>query len=280
MCAIRQIPFVLFLEVGEGRQARILRRLWSRAVMMVVKRAAHLVPASTSCARFFDAIGADHKKVDIIPCMPDITELMRKANVARQKCSSERSRLHVDNRFIVVYIGRLVEGKGLDDLFKAIDLAVCANPQVFLLVCGAGPLELQVKKECSLRDGYTRFYGPIDNSTQLCEVLTMCDLHLMPSHYEGYGVVCAEALSCGIPSVVTTTSGCRDLILDGYNGFVVIPGDWRKLAEIISRLSSDPGFMSFLRENAQDAIRDFAPESLYISLKEVITASLSTSGSI
>ncbi|MFL5918618.1 MAG: glycosyltransferase, partial [Gaiellaceae bacterium] len=57
-----------------------------------------------------------------------------------------------------------------------------------------------------------------------------------PSHREGYGLACAEAMAHGRPVVASAVGGLRDLVVDGETGLLVPPGDVRALREALTRL--------------------------------------------
>jgi glycosyltransferase involved in cell wall biosynthesis len=61
----------------------------------------------------------------------------------------------------------------------------------------------------------------------------------MPSLYEGFGMVYAEALNAGLPVVCTPNTGVADIITDGVDGWVVDPGDDEALADLLLACSRD-----------------------------------------
>lgn len=78
------------------------------------------------------------------------------------------------------------------------------------------------------------------------------DLFVLPSHYEGYGMVITEALSRGLP-IVTTTGGALAYTLPHEAGLSVPPGDSQALADALRRWFADPGLRDQLRRGATQA---------------------------
>jgi glycosyltransferase involved in cell wall biosynthesis len=74
---------------------------------------------------------------------------------------------------------------------------------------------------------------------QLAELLVGSDLLVVPSYYEGFGIVYLEGMGFGIPSVATTAGGAGELVRDGENGYLIDPGDVRSLIQILQRIMSD-----------------------------------------
>jgi glycosyltransferase involved in cell wall biosynthesis len=104
----------------------------------------------------------------------------------------------------------------------------------------------------------------------LFELYSMADLQIMPSWDEPYGVVCAEALAQGIPSIVTDTAGCVDLVRDGFNGYVIPPGSSRAIAERILAISTNPTLQASMKANARKSMDGLDMDNLYSMLREVI----------
>jgi len=77
-----------------------------------------------------------------------------------------------------------------------------------------------------------------------------------PSHREGFGVVCAEAMAHGRPVVASAVGGLLDLVVDGETGLLVEPGDVRALRRALRRLLED----SELRRRLGEAGRRRARE--------------------
>jgi glycosyltransferase involved in cell wall biosynthesis len=67
-----------------------------------------------------------------------------------------------------------------------------------------------------------------------------CDALVLSSIVEGRALVVQEAMSCGLPVVVTPNTGTTDVVVDGVNGHVVPIAAPQRIAEAIDRLASDP----------------------------------------
>ena len=76
-----------------------------------------------------------------------------------------------------------------------------------------------------------------------------------PSHREGYGVVCAEAMAHGRPVVASAVGGLRDLVLHERTGLLVPPRDVRALREAIERLLRDRGLRQELGRASRERAR-------------------------
>jgi glycosyltransferase involved in cell wall biosynthesis len=121
----------------------------------------------------------------------------------------------------VLYAGRLSPEKGILDLVAAAD-------GLPLVVVGDGPL----------RDRVPQAIGFLPNP-ELQKQLALAAVVAVPSHREGFGVVCLEAMAHGRPVVASAVGGLRDLVVDGETGFLVPPRDRAALRAALQRLLAD-----------------------------------------
>ncbi len=132
--------------------------------------------------------------------------------------------------------------KGLDTLIEAIHLL--DNPKITLEVVGNDnfdPIYCKRIKEkvlaCKLEKRVI-FHGVIEPKI-LSGFYSEADIFVLPSLYEPFGIVFAEAMSFGLPIIATRVGGIPELVEDEGNGFLVPPGDVDLLADAIDNLSSD-----------------------------------------
>ncbi len=121
----------------------------------------------------------------------------------------------------ILYAGRLSPQKG------ELDLVAAANG-MRLVVAGDGPLRAQVQQ--------ARGFVPHD---ELQGLYARAAVVACPSHREGFGVACLEAMAHGRPVVAGDVGGLRDLVVDGETGYLVPPRDVRALREALERLLAD-----------------------------------------
>lgn len=133
-----------------------------------------------------------------------------------------------------IYIGRFSEEKGLDVLARAYTIYRSKTSDPWPLQCyGAGRLRnflegLQGVEVCG-------FVQP----DQLPEKLSSVSCLLMPSTFEPWGVAIHEATAAGLAVICTSSCGASvHLVQDGYNGFIVEPGNAVDLAQAMLRYSS------------------------------------------
>jgi glycosyltransferase involved in cell wall biosynthesis len=121
----------------------------------------------------------------------------------------------------VLYAGRLSREKGVRELVAAAD-------GLPLVVVGDGPL----------RDEVPGALGFLPHD-ELEQRYARAAVVACPSHREGFGVVCAEAMAHGRPVVAGDVGGLRDLVVHEETGLLVPPGDVEALREALRRLLAD-----------------------------------------
>lgn len=140
----------------------------------------------------------------------------------------------------VGFAGQLIERKGLHALMAAWSLlAARAEGAPRLLVAGEGPLagELERWRACLPRPERVERRGFVED---MAGFYTELDLLVLPSRAEGFGLVAAEALACGVPVVATAVSSLPEIVADGETGVLVPVDDPPRLAAAVSSLLADP----------------------------------------
>lgn len=164
---------------------------------------------------------------------------------------------------MVLMTGTATRQKGFHLGMKAFSLA-CAGRKARLVVAGDGPELADLKRLAEKLgiSGKTTFLGPMPND-RLPPLYNAADIYLNPTlRAEGFGIVTAEAMACGKPSVVSLSGGTGSTIVDNESGFFVRPGDAGEMASRLARLLQDPP----LREKFSAAARLRALESFDIGV--------------
>lgn len=163
---------------------------------------------------------------------------------------------------VVLFVGRLVARKGVDDLIRAFHEVLEKVPDAFLEIVGDGP-ELDSLKTLTRDLGVTdkiRFYGSQTGSS-LYDRYASCDVFVMPSKTmqidaEGFGTVFLEASVFGKPSIGTLSGGIPEAVLDGKTGLLVPESDVLALSRAIETLLRDSELSTRLGANARTRVLD------------------------
>ena len=161
--------------------------------------------------------------------------------------------LKEENRKIL-YVGRLMEEKGLDVLLNAYSIVNAKMPNTNLIIVGKGHLRANLEEGADkLGLENVVFTGFISDSL-VRQAYASSDLFVLPSYAEIQPLVLLEALAMGLPAIGTRVGGVPEMIVDGKNGYVLKPGDHEGMAEkIITILNDDTLRKEFSRNGLRMA---------------------------
>ena len=137
---------------------------------------------------------------------------------------------------VIGFVGRFDERKGLLDLARAWPAVSAALPDAHLVLVGKGPAEAAAR---ALLDGAPRVHW-LGFRRDVAAALKAMDILAVPSHWEGFGLVAAEALAAGVPVVAAEASSLPEIVRDGREGLLVPAGEVEVLAAALVRLGRDP----------------------------------------
>jgi len=147
---------------------------------------------------------------------------------ARERLSLEK------DREIILNISRLYEEKGQKYLIEAIKKILEYRKDVLCIIGGSGPLKDKLERQVNdlnLQD-HVKLIGFVPDEL-LSIWMNACNLFVMPSLSESFGVVQIEAMACGKPVVATYNGGSEEIITSKNYGLLCEPADLDKLAEKI-----------------------------------------------
>jgi glycosyltransferase involved in cell wall biosynthesis len=166
--------------------------------------------------------------------IPNGVDTGRFAPVMAQEKPALRAKLGLSEKApVAVYAGRLMPEKRVDNLVAIWPAVRVAYPEAELVVMGTGPEEARLRQAAG--EG-VRFAGRIDD---VVPYLQAADLFVLPSAAEGLSVALLEALSVGLPVVITSVGGARDVVTHGDNGWLVPPDDLPALQQAVCTLLGD-----------------------------------------
>jgi glycosyltransferase involved in cell wall biosynthesis len=160
----------------------------------------------------------------------------------------------------VLAVGRLVHGKGFEDLLLAWQTVARNAPSARLTIVGQGPLMSRlVELAASLGITSTvRFAGELSGtrSDELIGLYQAARVVVQPSHHEGLSTVVLEAMACAAAVVATDVGAHSTVISEGRNGRLVAAREPAALAAALSELLANPSLAHSLGSQARQTIVD------------------------
>lgn len=170
----------------------------------------------------------------------DVNEIQRVANRTVLKELKKRMSFSDDN-IIIGAVSRLRHEKGIDLLVEAFIQLAKNHANIRLLIVGKGPdgefLQKMVKD--SVASTQVIFYG-VASWEHAMELLSVMDIVVVPSRFEGFGLTAAEAMAVGKPVIASDTSGLREVVNNNHTGLLWPVNDIPALKGAIEKLISDP----------------------------------------
>jgi glycosyltransferase involved in cell wall biosynthesis len=166
-----------------------------------------------------------------------------------------REKYSVGDGKMLLFVGRMVPQKGVRYLLDAMPIVLESHPGTKLVLVGRGSLYDELRRQARELglDGDAVFSGYMEEE-ELKEAYGACDLFVLPSTVEPFGIVIVEAMASGKPVVCTDSGGVREIVDDGISGFVVPSRSPGALAERISALLSDARLRSDMGRRGRETV--------------------------
>ncbi len=177
----------------------------------------------------------------------------------------------------VLFVGRLLVHKGIKEFIDAAREVKKHHHEAEFTIAGdydpGNPYNLPREiMEKAVAEGIVRFVGWQESVKPLFKTN---DIFVLPSYREGMPRTAIEAASMSMPVITTDAVGCREVVDDGVNGYLVPVGESRSLAQKISQLMENRELYEKMAENARKkALAEFDIKSIVLEHQKLYTACL------
>ena len=264
-------PLAMVLkEVGVVRDYYVILHgieAWKR-LNYLERRALRLAKKVVATTKFTARECAKHNDIDsehfaIIPlCVK-----------AGRKLSSTTFRLNGGFRLLCVARQDATERyKGFEETFRALVRVISIYSDIHLNMVGQGNDQDRLKnvvRQLKL-NSFVTFWNAL-NSDDLAEAYEQCDVFVMPSQKEGFGIVFLEAMKFGKPCIGGNHGGTTDVIEEGLSGYLVDYGDVEALANRILLLRSDEKLRIAMGQRAKERLEQkFSERSFSMAYRDLM----------
>jgi len=187
--------------------------------------------------------------------------------------------------FTVLFVGRLVERKGVSHLVDAVSLLL-PRVDVRLVIVGDGPERARIEARIREKrlDGRVAVRGRVSEA-ELQDAYAAADAFVLPAvvdrrgDTEGLGVVLLEAMNHRVPVIASAIGGITDIVEDGVSGLLVPPADAATLAGALERLARAPALSVSLGDAGYRRLQErFSWEAITRRWAEVYAAAAARQG--
>jgi glycosyltransferase involved in cell wall biosynthesis len=238
-----------------------LFRRWCRA----------FVAAGIASRAYLLALGAREMSVFIAPDAVDVLLYAEQAEKARLNANHIRAHHALPPRYFL-YVGRLVEEKGVFDLLAAYArLDENTRSQIGLVFVGDGPVRADLAQRASqIGSGVVKFCGWVHRE-RISEFYALAEALIFPTYSDTWGLVVNEAMACGLPIVASDAAGCvPDLVHQGKNGWTFPSHDIDGLAHAMQTVCGQPQVAARMGASSFEMIQAYTPEMCAAGLMEAV----------
>ena len=211
------------------------------------------------------------EKVTLIPNGVDLTDFF-----VSPKPQELVDRYRINNKKILVTVGRLVPRKGIDNVIRALPKAIEAIPDLHYVVVGIGPYERELKalsKEYGLEKHIT-FAGRVPEHElalhyQLADVFIMPNRTMPDGDTEGFGLVFLEANACGKPVIGGRAGGAIEAVKNGINGTSVDGFSTDEISDAIVQMFNDDDYRQEIIEKGLKMAQDSSFENCALKFNQL-----------
>jgi len=252
-CIVREANV---FEGGKSRRQQFMDRILSRITH-------RYIAVSENVRSSMAAGGIPFQKISVLP-NGIAAEWFEAAPAGRREAMRQDLGIPLHAK-VFITVGELRSPKkGIPDLLAAMALVFKKHPDAYLLLVGEG--QFPVAPEHGRR---ILFLGNKTRTGEVRELLSLADVFVLPSLWEGFPNVLLEAMASGLPSVCTAVGGVPEILTED-TGFLVRPGDTEALAENMSRLLANDALRGRMGAAAQNRARGFSWEAYIEGLERVI----------
>lgn len=194
---------------------------------------------------FYRAIGVPDTRMALVPYAVDNAYFQSQAKAVRSRRDDLRRMLGLaPGRPVILYASKLTPRKRAMDLIHAYGKLVQredCEPKPYLLLIGDGEMRAAIEPAAAaVAKESIRILG-FKNQSELPAFYDLCDIFVLPSLAEPWGLVINEVMNFGKPVVISDQVGCGpDLVQHGLNGFIFPAGDVNALSAALYTLCVNP----------------------------------------
>ncbi|WP_281774507.1 glycosyltransferase family 4 protein [Methanobacterium formicicum] len=157
---------------------------------------------------------------------------------------------YCDRDFYVGYLGHLSQLKGVMNFVESIPLIVTKKNKIKFLIGGEGPLKEKIDEYiCKKKlEDRVELVGWLERE-EIPSFLNKLKLIVIPSYTEGLPNVLIESMACGTPVLTTPVGAIKDIITDGYNGFIIQNNSPLYIAENIISILKNPKILEISKNS-------------------------------
>ena len=263
-----KVPTIINLVEGLGSfyiednfKSIVVRNIIEKLYKFVFSMSHQVVFVNSDDPDYLEKRGVIAKeKITIIKSVGIDTNEFNSNSISKTEIDKLRDELSLQDKIVVLMVGRAIWHKGVREFYEASDILSKYDNVQFILVGDIDEGNHSSADRDFLKSGKPIWLG---HRNDVLNLTALCDIYVLPSYREGVPRTLLEATSMAKPIVTTNTVGCREVVKDDYNGFLVPLKDSQSLADKIEILIKEQDTRKIMGENGRImAIKEFDVEQV------------------
>jgi glycosyltransferase involved in cell wall biosynthesis len=168
-----------------------------------------------------------------------------------------------DSDIVFLFVGRVVSHKGVNELIQAFNRLQKEFKFIKLLVVGGFEDNLDPISQTSKDLLYNGNIIHVGFQSDVRPFFSLSDVFVFPSYREGFPNVVMQACAFKLPCIVTDISGCNELIINDYNGFIIPPKDSNAIFTAMKKFILNPILLHSFGENSRNMLMEKFEQNFY-----------------
>ena len=241
-------------DFAETLRGNVVSSATDRQLSREITVADNIIVLSSFQLRTFVEAGVPPERLHVLPLGVD-TELFRPASRSRSETLT------------IGFVGQITQRKGISYLVAAFDALSPQNARLLMVGRPVG------SSRPWMREGVE--HHPAVARWDLPQFYAQMDVFILPSLIEGFPMTALEAMACGVPVIVSENTFGNDVVLDGYNGYVVPIRDVDAIVERVRLLADDESLRLSMSRHARATAERYTWDIYGRRLLDLVTGPLS-----
>jgi len=260
---VANIPIIINLVEGLGSfyiedtpKSIIVRNIIERLYKFVFSLSCQVVFVNADDPDYLEKRGVISKsKITVIKSVGIDTDAFNPNTISKIEMDRLHNELALKHKIVILMVARAIWHKGVREFYEASDMLSSYDNVQFVLVGDTDEGNHSSVNRAFLNGGNVLWLGHRDD---ILNLTALCDIYVLPSYREGVPRTLLEAASMEKSIVTTDTVGCREVVEDGVNGFLVPVGDSKILTQKIKQLIEDRDLRETMGKNGRiKALKEF-----------------------
>lgn len=230
----------------------------------------------TANHEFYLAMGVPEDRICFFPYTVDNERFVNQSQLAPEERFAARDRLGLSpDRPAILFVSKLTRRKHPDHALEAAQHLAREGVALDLVIAGSGEMEAELKRRVAADGPLNTIFTGFINQREMPRLFAACDILVLPSENEPWGLIVNEAMCCGLPVVASAEIGSvRDLVVSGENGATFAARDVKGLTDALRPLLTDHALRAAMSARSRETMVGWS----YKQNLQGLRAALSQSG--